>query len=282
MHYGRRMTLKSLGDRVWWWDGAAGAAGPAATNMGVIGDDDGLTIVDTGMVRPQWEPFADAVKALDIPVRRIVLTSGDIWHVGGTRAFTHAAVYATPTVSALLDQPLAIAAYQAFMPEFAEDFDELAVLGTRPATHLVDAPAVLTERIELIPAPGHTAGDCVVLVPGADVCFTGSLVTVGTTPLCFAGNPNEWIETLTAIEPFATRFVPGRGPIGSVADLADLRTYLLACISARGDVNALTPGPWDAWSERRFDAVNVECAALRAVGNGDIPPTMRAWITPAG
>ena len=81
----------------------------------------------------------------DRDVRCIVLTSGDIWHVGGTRAFTHAAVYATPSVSELLDQPLAVDAYQTFMPEYADDFADLALLGTRTATHLIDAPAVLTE-----------------------------------------------------------------------------------------------------------------------------------------
>lgn len=274
------MALEQLADGVWWWNGAATGSGPGATNMGVIADADGLTIIDTGMVRPHWEPFADAVKTLDVPVRRIVLTSGDIWHVGGTRAFTHAAVYATPSVSALLDQPLATSAYETFMPEYAEHFAELAVLGTRTATHLIDAPAVLTDRIEVIPAPGHTLGDCIALVPSADICFTGSLLSVGTTPLCFAGNPREWVDTLDAIEPFANRFVPGRGPIGSTQDIADLRAYLAACIAANGEVASLAAGPWDNWSERRFDVVNVECAALRAAGDPGIPPTMRTWITP--
>jgi len=273
------MALEELADGCYWWPGHDHGS-PGVTNMGVVVDDDGITVIDTGMVRSQWEPFADAVRALDIPVRRIVLTSGDIWHVGGTRAFTHAGVYATPAVSALLDQPLAIAAYETFMPEFVEEFEELAVLGTRPATHLVDAPAVLTPRIEVIPAPGHTPGDLVVLVPDADVCFTGSLVTVNTTPLCFFGNPTEWVETLDSIAPFATRFVPGRGPFGTSSDVATLRAYVAACIAARGELAALASGPWDTWSERRFDAVNIECAALRARNDGDIPPTMRAWITP--
>jgi len=118
---------------------ALGAWMPSGySNAGVVVDDDGLTVVDTLMVRSQWEPFAEAVHALDRPVRRIVLTHAHVDHVGGTKAFPHAAVYATPVTSALLDQDMPIDAYKAFMPAFADEFDELAEIGTRPASHLVD------------------------------------------------------------------------------------------------------------------------------------------------
>ena len=274
------MTLEVLTDGAYWWNGSPdGRIG--TSNCGVVLDDDGATVIDTGMVRSQWEPFADAVRALDVPVRRVIVTSADIWHVGGTRAFTHAGVYATRPASELLDLPLNTAAYEAFMPEFTDGFEDLAVLGTRPATHLIDEPAVLTGRIEVIPAPGHTRGDCVVLVPDADVCFTGSLATVGTTPLCFAGDPRVWLETLDPVATFASRFVPGRGPLGTPDDLAALQEYLGAVIAADGDPAALGAGDWDTWSERRFDAVNIECAALRRRGDASLPPTMVGWISPA-
>lgn len=273
------MPLIPLADNVLYWPGSEGR-GPGCTNMGVVIDSDGITVIDTGMVASQWQPFAEAVRELGAPVRRVILTSGDIWHVGGTRAFPNAAIYATPSVSELLDQPLAVDAYRAFMPEFADEFDVLALTGTRTVTHLIDAPAVLTELIEVIPAPGHTIGDCIVLVPDADVCFLGSLLSVGARPLCFSGNPKEWSETLASVRDFATRFVPGRGAVGTRADLDAMRAYLDACVAARGDVAALAAGPWSAWGDARFDHVNVECAALRERGDGGLPPTMRAWITP--
>ncbi|MFZ4514997.1 MAG: MBL fold metallo-hydrolase [Acidimicrobiia bacterium] len=272
------MQLEPIADGVYLWEGAGN--GPGDTNMGAVVDPDGITVIDTGMVPSQWRPFAEAIRNLELPVRRIVLTSADIWHVGGTRAFPNAGVYATKIVSDLLDQPLAIAAYCAFMPEHAGEFAELAESGTRSVTHLIDAPAVLTERIEVIPAPGHSSGDCVVLIPDTDVCFAGSLLTVGTRPLCFAGNPSEWVETLSAIREFATRFVPGRGPLGTRADVDALRAYLTACIGANGDLNALIGGPWETWTHARFDAVNIECAQLRQNGTDGLPPTMLRWITP--
>ena len=56
------LTLHEIADRVWVWLQPGGESG--VSNAGVIGDDDGLTIVDTLMVRSQWEPFAAAVKGL--------------------------------------------------------------------------------------------------------------------------------------------------------------------------------------------------------------------------
>src|SRR4051794_39204278 len=162
-------TLHPLADGVFVWLLAGGETGVA--NAGVIVEDDGLTVVDTLMVRSQWEPFAAAVGELGPPVRRCVLTHAHIDHVGGTRAFPAAAVYATPATSWALDQPMPVDAYKVFMSAFAEEFDDLAEIGTRPVTHEVEGAASLTPRVELLTASGHTAGDLVVLVADVDVCF---------------------------------------------------------------------------------------------------------------
>ena len=119
----------------------------------MIVDDDGLTVVDTLMVRSQWEPFAAAVDELELPVKRVLLTHAHIDHVGGTQAFRNAMVLGSPATSELLDQPMPVDAYKAFMPAFAEEFDDLAELGTRPVSHIVDDAAQLTPRIELLPRP---------------------------------------------------------------------------------------------------------------------------------
>ena len=77
-------TLHELADGVFVWIQPGGESG--VSNAGVIVDDDGITVVDTLMVRSQWEPFAAAVERLGRPVRRLVLTHAHIDHVGGTRA----------------------------------------------------------------------------------------------------------------------------------------------------------------------------------------------------
>ena len=77
--------LEPIAERVYAWLQPGGETG--VSNAGVIADDDGLTVVDTLMVRSQWEPFAAAVEMLGAPVRRVVLTHAHVDHVGGTTAF---------------------------------------------------------------------------------------------------------------------------------------------------------------------------------------------------
>src|SRR5678816_2827563 len=113
--------LDEIADGVWVWIQPGGESG--VSNAGVVADDDGLTIIDTLMVRSQWEPFVEAVQRLGRPVRRIVLTHAHIDHVGGTRGFPNAAVYGSPQTSELLDGEMPLGAYKAFMPAFAEEFD---------------------------------------------------------------------------------------------------------------------------------------------------------------
>jgi len=262
------LSLTELGDGVYAWLLPGGETGVA--NAGVVVDDDGLTVIDTLMVRTQWEPFAAAVTALGLPVRRTILTHAHIDHVGGTKAFPASAIYGTPVTSDALDQPMPIDGYKQFMPAFAEEFDDLAELGTRPVTHLVDGAAQLTPRIELLPASGHTAGDLLVLVADTDLCFAGDLCFFGVTPLALQGDPATWAATLGAIADLAETIVPGHGPVGGEADVSVLAEYLRHCAAG-----SIPPGPWDTWLERaERDPINIERAALLREGRDEMPPTM--------
>ncbi len=270
-------TLDELAPGVFAWvvpDGRAGVA-----NAGVIVDDDGLTVVDTLMVRSQWEPFAAAVTRLGLPVRRVVLTCGHVDHVGGTRAFPMSAVYGSRHTSDALDLDMPIDAYRNFWPEFADEFEVLAEIGTRPVTHLVDGAAQLTTRVEVLPANGYTPGDVLVLVADAEVCFTGGLGSFGARPLGWESNVDEWIATLDVVVELADVLVPGHGAVGGEPEVRALQGYLGACADAHGDVGALVDGPWRDWPDHRCDAINVERAALVAAGRDELPPTMLRILT---
>jgi cyclase len=266
------LTLHELADGVFVWLSPGGETGVA--NAGVVVDDDGLTVVDTLMVRSQWEPFAAAVAELERRVRRTVLTHAHIDHVGGTKAFPHAAVYATPMTSAVLDDPMPIDGYKKFMPAFEDEFDDLAELGTRAVTHEVEGAAYLTPRVEVLPASGHTNGDLIVLVADVDVCFAGDLCFFGVTPLAFQGDPAEWAAMLDVIVELADTIVPGHGPVGGEREARELQAYLRACVAAKGDPAAIPPGPWDSWIDRDRDAINVERAQLLAQNRDELPRSM--------
>jgi cyclase len=261
------LALTELADGVYAWLQPGGESG--VSNAGVVVDHDGITVIDTLMVRSQWEPFAAAVEALDLPVRRTVLTHAHVDHVGGTKAFPKAAIYASEQTSDALDLEMPLDAYKAFMPAFDAEFDDLEELGTRGVTHIVSGAAQLTPRLEVLPAEGHTAGDIIVLVPDVDVCFAGDLCFFGVTPLAFQGNPAVWADMLDAVAELADTLVPGHGPVGGEAEVRALQGYLRACVDGE-----IPLGPWDAWLERVRDVINIERAAMLARGDDEIPRSM--------
>jgi cyclase len=269
---GDMTTLTELGDGVYAWLQPGGESG--VSNAGVVVDDDGITVIDTLMVRSQWEPFAVAVEELDIPIKRTVLTHAHVDHVGGTKAFPKAAIYASQQTSDALDLAMPLDAYKAFMPAFEEEFDDLDELGTRPVTHLITGAASLTTRVEVLPAEGHTAGDIIVLVADADVCFSGDLCFFGVTPLAFQGDPALWADMLDAVVELADVIVPGHGPVGGETEVRALQSYLRHCVAAANGGPPIPPGPWDSWLERERDAINIQRVELLARGDDVIPPAM--------
>lgn len=264
---GEVSTLTQLATGVYAWVAGGGAGAP---NAGVIVDDDGLTVVDTLLSPAQAVEFATACAALDRPVRRVVLTSSHIAHVGGTSAFPLPAIYGSEQISAHLDQPPNVAACQALYPAHAA---ELTGIETRAVTHLVTEAAWLTPSAVAAPLHAQAAQNLIVQVPDARVVFAGAVATFASTPLMHDADPTAWLASLDQILEWGTTIVPGHGPVGGEAEVRTLQGYLRACVDADGDPDAIAPGPWDSWPDRHYDTVNVERAALLQDGDHSPPPS---------
>ena len=264
------MGLTELDEGVFAW--LAEDPGAGRPNAGVVVEEDGVTVIDALMVPSQSRPFAAAVEALGRPVRRLVLTSSHLEYAGGTTAFPRPAVYGTAQVSAHLDQPPDVGVLRRLYPAQAHELDD--ELRTRPVTHVVTERTKLTHDIHAVLVRGDLDENLVLAVPRAGVVFGGATCSFGVTPLAFQSDPTAWAESLADIAVLGPRLVPGHGPLGDGDDLLAQSAYLYACVDAAGDPSAIPPGPWDRWSARDNDEVNVERAALLATGDTRIPPSM--------
>lgn len=251
----------------------AAEPGHGSTNATAVVDEDGVTVVDTLMVPEQWEPFAGAVEALGLPIRRVVLTSSNVEFAGGTARFRLAAIYGRPQASAHLDQAADPELFRRLHPSYAGGFDD--DFATRPVSHVVDAPVQLTPAVTLVPMSGQQAENLVAVLPGAGIALAGAMCAFGVTPNAAQGDPARWAAELDRLLELAPVVVPGHGPIGGEEEVRDLQAYLRACVDAEGDAASLADGPWRRWTgAAEWDPVNVERAALLAEGRDEPPRTL--------
>lgn len=250
--------------------------GYGQSNVGLVVDVDGLTVIDTRATPERGREAKAAIielsEPLGLPIKRIVVTSSRIPFAGGTNAFWPAAYYGSEPTSDQLDDPINPIALKRLLPHLADAFD--FEFTTRPITHTVSESAWLTSSVQVVPAPGESPLNVIVVAPGPGIVFAGALASFGTTPLAFDGDPAAWAASLEQLMEVATTVVPGHGSPGGRADLADLVGYLRACVAVDGDADALPAGPWDDWTNREFDAVNVERAARLRRGDREIPTAM--------
>ena len=230
------------------------------------------------MVPSQWEPFAEAVESLGLPIRRVVLSSSQIPYVGGSARFRQAAVYGTSRTSDLLDLPANVAGYRLLYPDFAAELDdELDHPTGHPHRRRGRGPH--RRPLQLLPLDGPSPGNLVAAAPGAGVCFAGALCSFGATPLGFEADFEAWSAALDTRRRGRRRAsCPASARSAGGEDVRALQAYLRACLAAGGDVERLASGPWDGWSEPAFHAVNVERAALAAAGEDRVPDAMLRLI----
>jgi cyclase len=114
--------------------------------------------------------------------------------------------------------------------------DELTTLTPTLPTRTVASSVTLHEPGReihvLLLGRAHTDGDVFIYLPKEKVVATGDAL-IDWMPFMNDGYPDEWIQTLTALEQYDfTQIIPGHGEVLPKAHLAFFRGYLLDLIAA--------------------------------------------------
>jgi glyoxylase-like metal-dependent hydrolase (beta-lactamase superfamily II) len=119
----------------------------------------------------------------------------------------------------------------------------------------------MRRRAELITqGKGHTSSDCTLILPQEKIAFVGDLAFFGRQPFMVYCDSQAWGAQLEGFERSEIAvFVPGHGPVGTKADIALEREYILmlegwvAQAIEKGEpveevLKRSMPAPFDAWS----------------------------------
>ena len=232
-------TLHELAPGVWAAVSVPGSH--AGGNTGFVVGKDSVAVIDTFQTQPAAEALLDAIrKTTPLPIRYVINTHYHLDHVMGNEIFEKAGavVLAQDNVRAWERTENLKFFGPAPKPE-----DKALVAGlTLPSVTYKDGVTLwLGDRKIIVKVvQGHTGGDSAVIVPDADVVFTGDLFWDHTLPNLIDADTAQQIATDDAFlkdYPKAT-FVPGHGELGHGDEVRAFRDYLATLRQAVTDARA--------------------------------------------
>lgn len=220
-------TLHEIGKGVWAAVSVPGSH--AGGNSGFVAGSDSVLVIDTFQIPEAAQALLDAIhKTTSQPVRYVVNTHYHLDHVAGNGVFAQvgATVMAQENVRAWERTENLKFFGDAPKPEDRKTVESL----TLPTLTYRDGVMLyLGDRMVLVRVmAGHTGGDSAVIVPDAQVVFTGDLFWNHCLPNLIDADTAQQIGSNDAFlkdYPNAT-FVPGHGEVGKATDVKTFRDYL--------------------------------------------------------
>ena len=279
-------TLHPLGAGV--WAAISPSKGKAGSNAGFVIGSDGVLVVDSFVDPAAAQALLDEIHAkTKLPVRYVVNTHYHLDHVAGNGVFKESGA-------------LILAHANVRTWEHTENLkffgDKITPQQKQLVETLVLPSLVYRDGVELFLGDrkiivrvlaGHTGGDSVVVVPDADVVFTGDMFWNHSLPNLIDADTQAQIasnDTFLKAYPQAS-FVPGHGEVGKAAEvrafrdyLATLRSAIAAAPGANGStavVKAVLPelkavyGGWNYFDY--FAQHNIEQTADEMAGRKHVP-----------
>ncbi|HEV2387598.1 MAG TPA: MBL fold metallo-hydrolase [Candidatus Acidoferrales bacterium] len=223
------LALHQVGAGV--WAAISPDGGTAGSNAGFVIGDDGVAVIDS-FINPAaaQELLGEIRKRTNLPVRFVVNTHYHLDHMAGNGVFAGAGAVV------LANENVREWAHTENLKFFGAGITAEQRAGVEgmvlPSVVYGQGADLYLGKRKLVVRHllGHTGSDSIVVVPDANVVFTGDLLWTRHLPNLIDASTGPWIQTLRTLAtdyPTAT-FVPGHGEVGGPADLTLFGGYLEA------------------------------------------------------
>jgi len=220
-------TLHELGQGVWAAVTVPGSH--AGGNSGFVVGDDGVLVIDSFQVPEAATALLAAIREkTSLPVRYVVNTHYHLDHVAGNSVYAQAGalVMAQDNVRSWERSEN----LKFFGDKITAEQKQMVQSLVLPSLTYKDGVTLHlgARTVEVRVLPGHTGGDSAVIVPDADVVFTGDLFWDHTLPNLIDADTVQQIASDDAFlkDYPKARFVPGHGEVGAAKDVQAFRDYL--------------------------------------------------------
>ena len=167
----------------------------AYTNLYLVEDEGGVTVVDAG-VPTAWQPVLAALEVIghrSSDVRAVVLTHGHFDHLGfaeRARSELDVPVYVHEDDVPLTRHPLQYGHERARAPYFLTQFRAFPIIvallrarafwptPVREVARYTDGALPVPGSPQVVPTPGHTLGHCALHLPDRDAVIAGDAIVM--------------------------------------------------------------------------------------------------------
>lgn len=203
----------------------------AGSNAGFVVGTDSVAVIDTFEDPAAAEALLAAIHRITpLPVRYVINTHYHLDHVAGNTVFARAGAVVLAQRNVRAWERSENLKFFGEHPT-PQERRRVATLGLPTVVYRDGLEIYLGGRKLVVRVlPGHTGGDSAVIVPDADVVFTGDLFWNHTLPNLIDANTAEQIasnDVFLRDYPAAT-FMPGHGEIGHAPEVRAFRDYLAA------------------------------------------------------
>jgi cyclase len=231
-----KTELKQLAPRVYGYTqaGGPGINNASISNAGVIVGDSNLFIIDALGPPILAKPFkALAEQTTGLKAARVVNTHFHRDHSNGNYLYEPAEIISHVITRELMMQEGIPAHPYDTRPEWQVDMKELRL--SLPTTTISEDAVYYYHGITAQvthPGPAHSWGDLMVYVPEHKILFSGDVAFFDVFPACFNSYTTRWLDVVNRVlqRNDVETIVPGHGPIGGRAQLAEMADFLALLI----------------------------------------------------